>query len=92
MDGLSLIVHILNFLAPAMAVGAWITLVYTLLWRKGSTWQRWKTSFVLNSLAGALILLIGLLWFGQDGKMVTYLAMVLACASSQWLLSRKPHA
>ena len=34
------------------------------------------------------MLLLGLLVFGQDGKMITYTAMVLACASSQWLLTR----
>ncbi len=33
------------------------------------------------------MLLLGLLVFGQDGKMITYAAMVLACASSQWFIT-----
>jgi hypothetical protein len=33
------------------------------------------------------VLLIGLIGFGNDGKVVTYAALVLACATSQWLLT-----
>ena len=89
MDGLSLIVHVLNFLAPAVGVAAWITLISPFIWRGARPWKAWKSRFVLNSLAGGLMLLLGLIWFGQDGKMVSYAAMVLACASSQWLLTRE---
>ncbi len=92
MDSLSLIVHVLNFLAPALAVGAWITLVSPLVWRGPHAWRGWRGRLFLNSAAGALMLILGIFWFGQDGKMVTYLAMVMACASSQWLLSRKKQA
>ena len=35
-----------------------------------------------------LVLLCGLVVFGRDGKMATYASLVLACASSQWLLLR----
>jgi hypothetical protein len=92
MDSLSLIVHVLNFLAPALAVGAWVTFIHPLVWRHAHAWKGWRSKLVLNSAAGALMLLLGLLWFGQDGKMVSYLAMVLACASSQWLLTREKRA
>ena len=40
-------------------------------------------------MAGVLMLLMGLIWSGQDGKMSSYAAMVLACATSQWLLTRE---
>jgi len=33
--------------------------------------------------------LLGLVFFGRDGKMATYSAMVLVCASSQWLMMRR---
>jgi hypothetical protein len=33
------------------------------------------------------VLLIGLLWLGNDGKVMTYAAMLLACAGTQWLLT-----
>jgi hypothetical protein len=42
---------------------------------------------MVNSVIGVGVLLLGLLWFGNDGKVVTYAAMVLACASTQWLLT-----
>jgi hypothetical protein len=89
MDGLSLIVHALNFAAPAVGVSAWITLISPLIWRGSGRWKAWKSLFVLNSLAGALMLLLGFIWSGQDGKMSSYAVMVLACATSQWLLTRK---
>jgi hypothetical protein len=31
---------------------------------------------------------LGLWYFGHDGKMATYIGMVLLCASSQWLMQR----
>jgi len=92
MDLLSLSVHAFNFIAPALGVAAWITLVHPLVWRQESSWKHWKKKFVLNSLAGCVMLLLGLLLFGQDGKMISYTAMVLASASSQWLLTLKKHA
>ena len=36
----------------------------------------------------ALGLLAALIVFGRDGKMATYAALVVAIASSQWLLLR----
>jgi hypothetical protein len=32
------------------------------------------------------VLVIGLLVFGRDGKMLTYLSMVLCCATVQWAM------
>ena len=34
------------------------------------------------------MLVIGLLLLGRDGKMASYAAMSLACATSQWLMAR----
>ena len=89
MDLLSLSVHVVNFIAPALGVAAWITLIHPLVWRNARRWQGWKRQFVLNSLAGVSMLLLGLLVFDQDGKMITYAAMVMACATSQWFITLK---
>jgi hypothetical protein len=35
-----------------------------------------------------LALALGLWFLGNDAKMLSYMAMVLACASSQWCLMR----
>jgi hypothetical protein len=42
----------------------------------------------MNSVAGALGLLGGLVFFGHDGKMATYAALVLSCASCQWVAAK----
>jgi hypothetical protein len=41
--------------------------------------------FVLNSVAGAGVLVAGVVWGGQDGKMMTYTGLVVVCASLQWV-------
>jgi hypothetical protein len=40
-------------------------------------------SGIVNSLAGCCALAAGLWFFGNDGKMGTYGALLLACALSQ---------
>ncbi len=42
----------------------------------------------MNCVAGVLALGLGLWFFGNDGKMASYAAMVIAIASSQWLVAR----
>jgi len=84
---MSLVVHLLNFIAPACFVAAWMALVTPLVSHISPGWQAWRRQFLLGSLVGVVVLLAGLLWFGNDGKIITYAAMVLACATSQWLLT-----
>ena len=87
MNALDALWHILHFTAPALAVAAMLSL-------RGPFWRsKWHFSgflrrFVLNTLAALLALSLGLWFLGNDGKMLSYLAMVLACASSQWCLMR----
>ena len=87
MNALDALWHILHFTAPAFAVTALLSL-------RGPFWgSKWRFSgflwrFVLNTLAALLALSLGLWFLGNDGKMLSYLAMVLACASSQWCLMR----
>jgi hypothetical protein len=39
-------------------------------------------------VAGLAALAAGLWYFGRDGKMAAYAALVLAVASAQWLVAR----
>jgi hypothetical protein len=87
MDVMSLLFHLFNFVAPACAVAAWMALVSPLVMRTYPSWRSWRRQFFFNSIVGVVVLLAGLLWFGNDGKVITYAAMVLACASTQWLLT-----
>jgi hypothetical protein len=42
----------------------------------------------INFIVSVAALLLGLIVFGRDGKMASYLAMVVLCATSQWWMLR----
>jgi hypothetical protein len=76
--------HLLNFFAPAFGVGLLTALTAKLLWRRSLKSASLKRLSVWAVTGSALALLAGLIVFGSDGKMLTYGAMVLACALSVW--------
>jgi len=87
MNALDALWHILHFTAPALAVAALLSIrgpFWGSKWRFSGFWWR----FVLNTLVSVLALALGLWFLGNDAKMLSYMAMVLACASSQWCLMR----
>ncbi len=87
MGPLDLINHLLNYAAPAVFVGVFVALLAP--WVLGR--DRGNTSTVVraavNSGVGVVVLAAGLWFFGNDGKMASYLALVVASAVSQfWLM------
>ena len=88
MGPLDLLNHLLNFVAPALAVGILLALLAPFFLRRPFAVSTVIAQAAINSIASALALLAGLWFFGHDGKMASYSAMVLAAASSQWLASR----
>jgi ABC-type enterochelin transport system permease subunit len=88
MNLIGLLDHLLNFIAPAMVVGLLVAATAPMLMKNTSPNHSWLTQSAINCVAGVLVLLGGLVVFGHDGKMATYAAMVLACASSQWIASK----
>ena len=76
--------HLLNFFAPAVGVGVLTALMAKLLWRRSLKSASPQRLMVWATAGSALALLAGLVVFGRDGKMLTYGAMVLACALSVW--------
>jgi hypothetical protein len=88
MGPLDLLLHLLSFVAPALAVALLVSLAARILQPKRPGARRWWVSPAINFIVGAAVLAGGLWYFGRDGKMATYAALVLACASSQWLLGR----
>ncbi len=86
MSALDLALHLLNFLAPALAVGASLALIARFFMQKRPSALSFTAQAAINCVAGIVALLAGLAYFGNDGKMATYAALVVACASSQWVL------
>jgi len=88
MDPLSFLNHLLNFLAPAFAVAVGLVACSHVFMRKRARPHGWLAPIALHFAVGAAVLAAGLAVWGRDGRMLTYAALVLACASSQWLWLR----
>lgn len=81
--------HASNFLAPALWMALLMPLGARFFLKKRSSALSLKGVIALHFIVGCVVLAGGLVVFGQDGKMLTYLALVLTVASSQWFLSRR---
>ncbi len=88
MSPLSFLNHVLNFAAPALAVAVLLVLASHVFMRKLAKTHGWLAPIAINSVVGCAVLGAGLALTGRDGRMLTYTALVLACASSQWLWLR----
>jgi hypothetical protein len=61
----------------------------TRLWgRKQSPLLPWWGQMAFNFVLGVAVLAAAVVWLGRDGRMLGYAGLVLAVASSQWLLLR----
>jgi hypothetical protein len=90
MGPLDLINHLLNFAAPAVFMGFFMALTAPWVLRSGSGKRTFAVHAVVNSLAGVSAMAAGLWFFGNDGKMFSYLVLVLASAASQfWLMQAR---
>ena len=84
--------HILNFLAPAAALALLLVLLSQIFSRflasKKPLSQSIYAQAAIIFIVNVLVLSAGLVLFGNDGKMATYAALVLASAVCQWVLWR----
>ncbi|MES2425153.1 MAG: hypothetical protein V4562_12040 [Pseudomonadota bacterium] len=81
------LIHLLNFVAPAVFVAGCLLLAARFLGRPQRAKPVWWLHWGLNAAAGSGALLAGLLLFGRDGKMASYALLVAACAVGQWVLA-----
>jgi hypothetical protein len=88
MSPLELVNHLLNFVAPAVWMALLVPLGARFIVKKVPSappfWVQAGVSFALN----VTVLALGLWFFGRDGKMATYSAMVFVCATWTWMFSR----
>ena len=84
--------HLLNFAAPALVVALLLVLLARIFSsffaskraKAQSIWVQAAIIFIVNLLTMAA----GLVFFGNDGKMASYAAMVVAAALTYWVLIR----
>lgn len=87
MGPLDVLNHLLNFAAPAAVLALLLVLAGGWGRPQGKALPAWKRFGILFAV-GVAVLAAGLVLWGRDGKMLTYAALVLGCASTQWALSR----
>jgi len=85
---LTLINHLLNFAMPAFAVALLLVAGGHVFMRKVARSRGWIASIALLFVVGCAVLALGVALLGSDGRMPTYMAMGLVCASVQWVWLR----
>ncbi len=85
---LDLLIHALNFSAPAAFLAVLMPLLAKLVMRKQSVPLDVWAQVLVNFAVCLAVQLAGLVFFGRDGKFATYTALVICAATSQWVLSR----
>jgi len=81
-----LILHLFNFVLPALTMALFMPLAGR--WVIGSRGPGLGRRVTVHVVSGVLVLAAGLWLQGQDGKMSTYMALVLVTASAEWWMQR----
>ena len=79
--------HVVGFVLPALAVGLMLPLASRLFVRSAPIVTGFWRQAAIATATGMIVLAAGLWFFGQDGKMATYGALVAVTATLQWALS-----
>lgn len=87
MGPLDFLLHFFGFVAPALALGLAMPVAGRLLLRRHRVARSYGAQAALVTAVGIAVLAVGLWYFGRDGKMATYAALVAAAASAQWVLA-----
>ena len=88
MGPLDILNHLLNFAAPAASLALLLAVAGRMFRSKSPLALSLPAQAAIVFIVGVVVLAAGLVFFGRDGKMATYAALVLACGSAQWLLGR----
>jgi hypothetical protein len=86
MGFLDVLNHLVSFVAPAAVVALLVVGAARFLKLKSRLAQSIIAQAAINFVACVVVLSMGLWFFGRDGKMATYTAMVMVAATVQWLL------
>ncbi|SFU63710.1 hypothetical protein SAMN05216350_103283 [Polaromonas sp. YR568] len=82
--------HLLNLVLPAAALALLLVAVSRVFGgffgSKRPLAYSWYAQAAIVFVANVVVLAAGLVFFGHDGKMLTYAAMVAGAAVCQWVL------
>ena len=82
-----LILHLLNFVLPALAMAAFMPWAGRWVMRsRGAVPVRRRMA--VHAMCGVGVLVAGLVVQGYDGEMATYAALVLVAATAEWAMHR----
>jgi uncharacterized membrane protein len=84
MGPLDAVWHLVNLFLPSLMLGAMASALAKLVWRRQLAGVRWRRLAGASAAAAAVVVLLGLVVFGRDGRMATYAGMVLATAGALW--------
>ena len=82
------LIHAVNFAAPAAFLAVLMPLLAKLMMPRRSTMLAGWSQVLISFAVCLALLLLGLVFFGRDGKMATYALLVLGAATTQWMLVR----
>ena len=81
-----LLFHLANFVLPALTMAVFMPLAGR--WVMGTAAMGWQRRMLCHAVPGTLVLAAGLLLQGHDGRMATYVVLVLVSATLEWALHR----
>jgi hypothetical protein len=76
--------HVTGFLSVPLLLALLAAASTRLLWRRELAGLAFRPLFVYAAAGTVVPAIVGLVVFGRDGKMLTYLGMVMACAVMLW--------
>ena len=81
-----LVLHLFNFVLPALAMAVFMPSAGR--WVMGPGGWPWARRMAVHAVLGLLVLVAGLVLQGHDGKMSTYIALILLAATAEWAMHR----
>jgi hypothetical protein len=81
-----LVLHLWGFVMPALAMA--LLMPWAGRWVMGPSERPMRRHMLVHAVSGLLVLVAGLWLHGQDGKMSTYMALVLVAATLEWVMHR----
>ncbi|WP_028601997.1 hypothetical protein [Ottowia thiooxydans] len=89
MNVIDLFWHLAGFIAPALFVALGVTLLAQVFMKKALSTRVIFRQFAISFVAGLAVSVAGLVLSGHDGRMWTYVALVLVVATSQMVFRPK---